>query len=198
MTPRGNLLASGAAGVFLMASAGAFAQSLPSVSDQTSSDAAAQATATVDTITDDIVVTGIRASLQSAVDTKRNAPAIVDSISAEDIGRFPDANLAESLQRITGVQITRSRGEGSQASIRGLSPEFNQVNFNGRSIPSASSGSRSFDFTILSSDLISGIDVYKTPTADLTEGGLAGTINVRSLRGQDVKQTRFVIDAEGI
>lgn len=196
MKLRSVLLASGAAGVLLTASTGAFAQALPSAADQTSPDAAAQAT--VDASADDIVVTGIRASLQSAVDTKRNAPAIVDSISAEDIGRFPDANLAESLQRITGVQITRSRGEGSQASIRGLSPEFNQVNFNGRSIPSASSGSRSFDFTILSSDLISGIDVYKTPTADLTEGGLAGTINVRSLRGQDVKQTRFVIDAEGI
>ena len=147
---------------------------------------------------DDIVVTGIRASLASAVSIKRNASAIVDSISAEDIGDFPDANLAESLQRITGVQITRSRGEGSQASIRGLDPAFNQVNMNGRTVPSASSGNRSFDFTILSSDLVNGIDVYKSPTADLTEGGLAGSINVRSLRGQDVRETRFVIDAEGI
>lgn len=168
-------------------------QDTPQASATTESSAAPQS----ETTDPDIVVTGIRASLQSAVEAKRNAPAIVDSISAEDIGRFPDANLAESLQRITGVQITRSRGEGSQASIRGLDPDFNQVNFNGRSMPSASGG-RSFDFTILSSDLINGIDVYKTPTADMVEGGLAGTINVRSLRAQDVKATRFVIDGEAI
>lgn len=167
----------------------------PAPQDQSDSMAGAQDGAAAET---DIVVTGIRASLQSAISVKRNAPAVVDSISAEDIGDFPDANLAESLQRITGVQITRSRGEGSQASIRGLSPDFNQVNFNGRTVPSASSGNRSFDFTILSSDLVNGIDVYKSPTADLTEGGLAGSINVRTLRGQDVRETRFVIDAEGI
>lgn len=174
----------------------AFAQS--ATTDGTPAvDATAQAPAQAQS-DDDIVVTGIRASLASAVNVKRNANAIVDSISAQDIGEFPDSNLAESLQRITGVQITRSRGEGSQASIRGLSPDFNQVNFNGRTVPSASSGNRSFDFTILSSDLINGIDVYKSPTADLTEGGLAGSINVRSLRGQDVRETRLVVDAEGI
>lgn len=145
----------------------------------------------------DIVVTGFRASLQSAIAQKRNAPAIVDSISAEDIGKFPEQNLAESLQRITGVQISRSNGEGQNISIRGLSPDFNQINLNGRVLPSPT-GSRSFDFTILSSDFISGIDVYKVPTADLVEGGLAGTVNVHTLRAKDVKGLRLAANIEGL
>lgn len=143
----------------------------------------------------DIVVTGIRGSLESAIQVKRRASAVVDAISAEDIGKFPDQNLAESLQRITGVQISRSRGEGSNVSIRGLSPDFNQINFNGRTLPSATGG-RSFDFTILSSELINGVEVYKSPTADIQEGGLAGTVNVSTIRPKDIKGRQFVINAE--
>ncbi|WP_426030822.1 TonB-dependent receptor [Caulobacter sp. DWP3-1-3b2] len=146
---------------------------------------------------EEIVVTGFRASLASAIEAKRTATAIVDSISAEDIGKFPEQNLAESLQRITGVQISRSKGEGQNVSIRGLNPDFNQISLNGRSLPSPS-GSRSFDFTILSSDLINGLDVYKTPTADLIEGGLAGTVNVKTLRPKDVRDMRLVANVENL
>jgi iron complex outermembrane recepter protein len=147
------------------------------------------------TAEEEITVTGIRASLESAIQVKRQASAIVDAISAEDMGKFPDQNLAESLQRITGVQISRSRGEGSNVSIRGLSPDFNQINFNGRTLPSATGG-RSFDFTILSSELINSVEVYKSPTADIQEGGLAGTVNVRTIRPKDIKGRQFVVNAE--
>jgi outer membrane receptor protein involved in Fe transport len=86
--------------------------------------------------TEDIVVTGIRASLNRAIDIKRNSAGVVDAISAEDIGKFPDTNLAESLQRITGVSITRANGEGSQVAVRGFSGGFNLVTLNGRQLAS--------------------------------------------------------------
>ena len=79
---------------------------------------------------EEVVVTGIRASLQRSMDIKRDAKGIVDGISAEDIGKFPDTNLAESLQRITGVAIERDRGEGSKITVRGFGPDFNIVSFN--------------------------------------------------------------------
>ena len=167
----------------------------PAAIAQTAAPQPASSQPTVDS--QEIVVTGFRASLASAIQQKRAAPAIVDTISAEDIGKFPEQNLAESLQRITGVQITRSRGEGQNVSIRGLSPDFNQINLNGRTLPSPT-GSRSFDFTILSSDFINGIDVYKTPTADMEEGGLAGTVNVRTLRPKDITRMRLSGNVEGL
>ena len=90
-----------------------------------------------DSVGDEIVVTGIRASLEASADIKRNAQGVVDAISAEDIGKFPDTNLAESLQRITGVSIDRSNGEGSLVTVRGFGPEFNLVTLNGRQMPTA-------------------------------------------------------------
>ena len=87
---------------------------------------------------EEIVVTGIRGSLRAAVDIKRNGQGVVDAISAEDIGKFPDTNLAESLQRITGVSISRANGEGSQVAVRGFSGGFNLVTLNGRQLASSS------------------------------------------------------------
>ena len=113
----------------------------------------------------EVVVTGIRASLERAMDIKRLADVVVDSISAEDIGKFPDANVSESLQRITGVSIDRNQiGEGQQVTIRGFGPNFNTVLVDGRQLPTQS-GHRSFDFDTLPADLISGADVYKTSMA---------------------------------
>jgi TonB-dependent receptor len=125
----------------------------------------------------DIVVTGLRQSLESAQAIKRNADQFVDSITAQDIGRLPDVNVAEALQRISGVQITRNRGEGSAIAVRGL----NQVRteLNGRDIFSASGG-RGLSFEEVGSELLAGVDVYKNPSADLIEGGLAGTVNLRT------------------
>ena len=146
---------------------------------------------------EEVVVTGYRHSLKQAREIKREAEGIVDAISAEDIGKFPNQNLAESLQRISGVQISRDRGEGRDVTIRGLSPDFTRVQYNGRTLPSASGG-RNFDFTILPSDFVSTIEVHKTPTADLEEGALSATVNVRTLRPLEVGKRKIVVSLKGV
>ncbi|MEO6276217.1 TonB-dependent receptor [Roseateles sp.] len=128
-----------------------------------------------------VVVTGIRASLQSSVATKRMQEGVVDAVSAEDAGKFPDTNIAESLQRVTGVQIQRNNGEGRYISVRGLGPEFNNVLVNGRSLTS-DTGGREFSFDLLSPDLISKALVYKTSQAFLPEGGIGSTVDIQTAR----------------
>ena len=135
----------------------------------------------------DIVVTGIRASLSSSAQVKRDANQIVDSISAVDVGKFPDANIAESLQRITGVAIDRSGGEGQFITVRGLGPEFNTVLVNGRVMATDNAG-REFSFDVLSSNMIQRTDIYKSPVPNLQEGGIGATVNIvtaRPLEGRD-------------
>lgn len=127
---------------------------------------------------EEVVVTGIRASLKRSMDIKRDEMGVVDAISAEDMGKFPDANLAESLQRITGVSISRQRGEGSQVTVRGFGPEYNLVTLNGRQMPTHNGVSRSFDFGDLASEGIAGVQVYKTGRADVPSGGIGSTINI--------------------
>ena len=129
-------------------------------------------------VIEEIITTGIRSSLNRAMDIKRNETGVVDAISAEDIGKFPDANLAESLQRITGVSIDRQRGEGSQVTVRGFGPEYNLVTINGRQMPTHSGTSRSFDFADLASEGVAGVQVYKTGQADVPSGGIGSTINI--------------------
>jgi TonB-dependent receptor len=145
---------------------------------------------------DEVVVTGLRGSLITSMNLKREATGVVDSISAEDIGKFPDTNLAESLQRITGVSIDRVAGEGSRVTARGFGPGFNLVTLNGRQMPTAdvsvvgSGGdgeygtftSRSFDFSNLASEGVTGLEVYKTGRAATPSGGIGATINVKTLR----------------
>src|SRR5690606_26213001 len=117
--------------------------------------------------TEEVLVTGIRASVAQAMDVKRNATGVVDAISSEDIGKMPDANLAESLQRITGLSIDRSNGEGSKVAVRGIDPALNMVTLNGRNMPAVTNGStsdvasRAFDFSNLASEVVSGVEVYK-------------------------------------
>ncbi|QZH75702.1 MAG: TonB-dependent receptor [Erythrobacter sp.] len=146
-----------------------------------------------------IVVTGVRASLDRAIDLKRNSSGVVDGISAEDIGRFPDTNLAESLQRITGVSIDRVNGEGSRVTVRGFGPGFNLVTLNGRTLPTASIASvgqdqngdfvsgttRSFDFANLASEGVSRLEVYKTARAGIPGGGIGAAINIVTRRPLD-------------
>jgi TonB-dependent receptor len=169
------------------------------IQDQALPDAAAEQPG------DDIVVTGIRASLREAVDIKRNAQGVVDAISAEDIGKFPDTNLAESLQRITGVSIDRSNGEGSTVTVRGFGPEYNLVTLNGRQMPTSTLGdgasapaSRSFDFANLASEGIAAVEVYKTGRASVASGGIGSTINIRTPRPLDRPGMRGSIAARGV
>ncbi|PZU08259.1 MAG: hypothetical protein DI605_13590 [Sphingomonas sp.] len=146
---------------------------------------------------EDIVVSGFRQSLELASTIKRDSPVVSDVISAEDIGKFPDQNLADSLQRITGVQITRTAGEGTRASVRGLSPDFTQTLYNGRVLTSPSGG-RSFEFTNLASDFVSSVEVLKSPSADQVSGGLAATVDVHTARPLDVGKNRLAITAEAL
>ncbi|WP_431476771.1 TonB-dependent receptor [Massilia eburnea] len=135
-----------------------------------------------------VVVTGLRASLGSSMNLKRNADGIVDGIVAADIGKFPDTNLAESLQRISGVSIDRSIGEGSKITVRGVGPDFNLVLLNGRQMPTSNLGDlngRAFDFANLASEAISQIQVYKTGRAETPTGGIGATVNVMTARPLD-------------
>lgn len=145
----------------------------------------------------EVVVTGYAASLEKAIEDKFKAPNITDGISAEGIGQFPEQNLAESLQRVTGVQITRNQGEGQFISVRGLDPKFTDTLYNGRQLPSGS-GTRAFDFQVLSGNFAQRVDVYKSPTADLPESGLAATVNVQSIRPLDYGKQRIVATVEGV
>ena len=131
--------------------------------------------------TEVIEVRGIRGALGRAMDAKREAGGVVDSISAEDIGKFPDTNLAESLQRITGVSIDRSGGEGQLITVRGFGPQFNTVLVNGRQMASENQ-SRAFSFDTISSELVKSLDVHKTSTAILQSGGIGSTVNVNTAR----------------
>ncbi|WP_294195040.1 TonB-dependent receptor [uncultured Sphingomonas sp.] len=170
----------------------AMAQTVPAASPASQDDAIDAAGSG-----EEVVVTGIRRSLADATALKRNNVSIVDAISSEDIGRFPDQNLAESLQRVTGVQITRNKGEGSRVALRGLGPNFTQTQYNGRQIATPGGG-RSFSFTSLSSDFVSAVEVFKSPSAEQVEGGLAGIVNVRVARPLDAGRDVVAITAEGI
>lgn len=133
---------------------------------------------------EEIVVTGIRRALERGVDTKRISGGVVDSISAEGIGKFPDNNLAESLQRISGVSIDRSGGEGQSITVRGFGPEFNTVLLNGRQLASESD-TRGFGFDTIAAEMVAGIDVFKTAVSSTQSGGVGSTVNIRTLRPFD-------------
>ena len=128
-----------------------------------------------------VSVRGIRASVQRSREVKYHALGIVDSIQAEEIGKFPDLNLAESLQRITGVSIDRSEGEGQFVTVRGFGPQFNTVTINGRKLPTDNLG-REFSFDTLPSELVSGVSVYKTRTSEQVGGGIGSIIDIQTAR----------------
>ncbi len=141
---------------------------------------------------DKVTVTGYRQSLQKSLDEKRYSTEQVDSIFAEDIGKFPDQNLAESLQRIAGVSIDREGGEGQRISIRGLGSDFTRVRLNGlEALATAGTGtagvnrSRGFDFNTFASELFSQVKVNKTQSAQMDEGSLGSTVDLRGSRPFD-------------
>ena len=145
----------------------------------------------------EVVVTGIRGSLSEAAELKHNSIVILDSISSEDLGKFPDSNVAESLQRIPGVSIDRSDGEGRFVTVRGFGPEFNTVLINGRSFASDNEG-REFSFDLLAAELISGADIYKSAVADVPDGGIGATINIKTPRPLDLGGFKGIATAKGV
>ena len=156
------------------------------------------------TMVDEIVVTGFRASLNNALNLKRNASGVVDAIQAEDIADFPDLNLAESLQRIPGVAISRRSGEGRQITVRGLGSDYTRVRVNGMEAIATSSGTsnsggtnrgRGFDFNIFSSDLFNSLMVRKTASAEVEEGSLGATVDLNAARPFDFREPQLVMSA---
>ena len=130
---------------------------------------------------EDVVVLGVKQSLIDAIELKRSKVGVTEAITAEDIGKFPDQNLAESLARISGVTIDRSNVEGSRVNVRGLGYQFNLVTLNGRSMPTVAGQyehGRGFDFGDISSHGVSAVEVYKSSNAILPSGGIGATINM--------------------
>lgn len=143
---------------------------------------------------EEVVVTGFRQSLERALDVKRDSANNVESIMAEDMGKMPDLNLAESLQRVPGVAINREGGEGRQITVRGLSPDFTRSTLNGMEVPGSAGGldssggvnrGRSMDFNIFASELFNRIDIHKSPKASVEEGGLASTVEMHTAKPFD-------------
>lgn len=144
-----------------------------------------------------VVVTGYRASLEKAMDIKRNSLDASDSILAEDIGKFPDMNVSESLQRIPGVAISRESGEGRQLTVRGLGAQFTRVRINGieamstvgsQDVSTSGGGTnrgRAFDFNVFASELFNSLTVHKSTSASIEEGSLGATVDLRTARPFD-------------
>ena len=149
-------------------------------------------------VLEEVIVTGIRKSMLDSMNYKRDAIGVVDAVSAEDIGKFPNSNLAESLQRIPGVSIDRQNGEGSKVTVRGFGPGYNLVTLNGRVMPSATVGiigqrdnytggqGRSFAFENIAAEGVSGLAVQKTGNALIASGGIGATIDIRTRRPLDL------------
>ena len=134
-----------------------------------------------------IIVTGIRGSVRASIDAKRESDVVADFLSAEDIGQFPDRNVAEALQRVPGIVINRELGEGERVSLRGTAPNLTRTLVNGHAIATADwfvleqlAATRSFNYLTLPADIVARLDVYKTPQADVEEGGVGGLINVHT------------------
>lgn len=152
--------------------------------------------------TEEVVVTGIRGSLQSAMELKRDSSTIVDAISAEDIGKFPDKNVAESLSRIPGVTIDRDFGEGQGVTIRGVASALNLTLLNGQAVGTSnwfvlSQAERNFNYEILASEMIKGAEVYKASQADIDEGGLGGTVILRTRKPLELDANTVHASVEG-
>ncbi|WCM27121.1 TonB-dependent receptor [Sphingomonas sp. QA11] len=155
----------------------------------------------------DIIVSGYRQSLTRAQDLKRRAIGSEDDILAQDIAAFPDLNLAESLQRVPGITITRDSGEGRQIALRGLGAEFTRTQLNGMEVlGNTASGmdnrggvsrSRSFDYSLFASELFNRVSVQKSYAAEQDEGGIAGTVGLTTAKPFDYNGSKFVVSAKG-
>ena len=143
-----------------------------------------------------IVVSGFRAALESAVNEKRNSDLILESVTAEDIGKLPDDSIGESIARLPGIASQRLNGRANVIAIRGLGPDFSQTLLNGRE-QTSTGDSRAVEFDQYPSEVVSQVNVYKTPSASLVGQGLVGTVDVRTIRPLEVDEPIFAIGAKG-
>ena len=172
----------------------AAAFTLPSVAMAQSAAPAAPAAPADDSNT--IVVSGYRAALQSATVIKKKTEMIVESVNAEDIGKLPDNSIGESIARLPGIAAQRSNGRANIISIRGFGPDFSTTTLNGRE-QTTTNDSRAVEFDQFPSEILSGVDVYKTAEADNTAGGLVGSINLRTIRPLDTHKRVIAFGARG-
>ena len=159
---------------------------------------------------EEVVITGVRRSLTASMNVKRDSEGVVDAIIAEDIGKFPDTNLAEAMQRITGVSIDRSsgslgaEGEGQKVTVRGVGPDFNLVLLNGRQMPTSTlfattvTSGRSFDFSNIASEAVRSVEVYKTSMSNIPTGGIGATINILTARPLDSDERQMSFGAKAV
>ncbi|MET0534170.1 MAG: TonB-dependent receptor, partial [Steroidobacter sp.] len=153
---------------------------------------------------EEVVVTGIRASLRESLETKREAVGVVDALTAEDVGKFPDKNLAEALQRVPGIVINREFGEGERVNLRGTGSNLTRTLLNGHALATADwfildqlNSTRSFNYLMLPAEVIGKVEVFKSPQADFEEGGIGGTINVGTRNPLDLKPMATYLSAQG-
>lgn len=167
------------------------ADAAPAASDQASTRA---------TDLDTVTVKGYRYSIEQSLEQKRNANAVVEVITAEDVGKFPDKNVADALQRVPGVLISRDGGEGKNVSVRGLSSELVLTELNGNYIASAESNgdpTRSFNYTLLPSNMLGSAELFKTPEARIDEGGIGGTVILHTRRPLELEPNSGFVNIEG-
>ncbi|SDR18294.1 TonB-dependent receptor [Pseudoxanthomonas sp. CF385] len=167
------------------------ADAAPAASDQASTQA---------TDLDTVTVKGYRYSIEQSLEQKRNANAVVEVITAEDVGKFPDKNVADALQRVPGVLISRDGGEGKNVSVRGLSSELVLTELNGNYIASAESNgdpTRSFNYTLLPSNMLGSAELFKTPEARIDEGGIGGTVILHTRRPLELEPNSGFVNIEG-
>lgn len=147
--------------------------------------------------TEVIEVRGMKSSIKESLFIKQNSIQVVDAIVAEDIGKFPDQNVAEALQRITGITITRNAGEGQNVTVRGLGGDYNVTTINGRRMASEHS-SRDFNYDLIAAELLGGVEVYKSSVSQTQEGGIGSVINIKTRRPLDFDGFTMSASAKGI
>ncbi|QDZ09266.1 TonB-dependent receptor [Sphingomonas panacisoli] len=187
----------------------AAAQTAPAATVDASTGTGDGQTTTTDNQGDDIVISGIRSSIAASLATKRNNDIISEVVTAQDIGKFPDKNVADSLGRLTGVNVVTGSanaggfGENQSVSIRGTDPTLNLTLLDGHSVATGdwfvldqTSGGRSFDFSLLPSEIVGKLEVFKSSQADLPEGGIGGTINLSSRKPLELKANSFSLTAQ--
>jgi len=157
----------------------------------------------MENVVEEVVITGIRRSIEDSIDAKRNSDQIIDVISAEDVGKFPDKNVAESLSRVPGVVINREFGEGERVSIRGTAPNLTRTLLNGHALATADwfildqlNATRSFNYLMLPADIIGKVEVIKSSQANIEEGGIGGTVNVHTRNPLELDANKIYLRGE--
>ncbi|WP_156679656.1 TonB-dependent receptor [Sphingomonas profundi] len=206
MARLGILIRTSSALALMAAAAPLLAQVDPAPTDTAPSGALKPAPSDTGSARDEeIIVTGIRASLQASLNAKRASDVVADVLSAEDIGKFPDKNVAEALQRVPGIVINREFGEGERVSLRGTAPNLTKTLVNGHGIATADwfildqlAATRSFNYLTLPAEIVGQLDVYKSPQADVEEGGIGGTINVHTRSPLDLERWSLSGSVQGV